>query len=179
MAEFGTEKNTKSVRLLSNFTKNINKMKRLIVIVCGAGLLYASSSCGVKNESGEEIAATDTVSSIPTADNSRNSLHWEGVYEGVIPCADCEGIQVQMVLNNDLTYQQTYLYLGKNETEPLVNSGSFHWKEDGNTIVLGNISREEFPCYYKVGENKLIQLDLNGDVISGGLADKYILAKVK
>ena len=33
--------------------------------------------------------------------NSRNSLDWNGVYKGVLPCADCEGIETVITLLND------------------------------------------------------------------------------
>ena len=35
------------------------------------------------------------------AHNSRNSLDWAGIYEGVLPCADCPGIQTRLTLSRD------------------------------------------------------------------------------
>ena len=32
------------------------------------------------------------------AHNSRNALDWAGTYEGVLPCADCPGIQTRLSL---------------------------------------------------------------------------------
>jgi hypothetical protein len=34
-----------------------------------------------------------------------------------------------------------------------------------------------FPPYYKLGENTLTHLDLDGNVITGDLADDYVLKK--
>ncbi len=36
---------------------------------------------------------------------SQNSLDWAGVYEGVLPCADCPGIQTRLTLSRDETYE--------------------------------------------------------------------------
>jgi len=48
-------------------------------------------------------------------DNSLNSLDWPGIYRGVLPCADCEGIETEIKINADLTYVISSTYLGKNE----------------------------------------------------------------
>lgn len=37
-----------------------------------------------------------------TSDNSMTSVDWVGSYQGILPCADCEGIKTQIVLNKDL-----------------------------------------------------------------------------
>jgi uncharacterized lipoprotein NlpE involved in copper resistance len=106
--------------------------------------------------------------------NSRNSLDWAGLYSGTIPCANCEGIKVEINLNIDETYQISYLYLGKENNTPEVVSGKFAWNETGNAIILDT---KDYPPYYKVGENRLIQLDMDGNPINGEYADMYILAK--
>jgi len=48
-------------------------------------------------------------------DNSLTSLDWPGIYRGVLPCADCEGIETEIKINADLTYVISSTYLGKNE----------------------------------------------------------------
>ena len=50
------------------------------------------------------------------AHNSENALDWPGVYRGMIPCADCEGIKMQLRLTQDGTYQLASLYQGKDTT---------------------------------------------------------------
>jgi hypothetical protein len=45
------------------------------------------------------------------------------------------------------------------------------------TITLE--AEDNFPKYYKIEENRLIQLDLNGNIITGELADNYILKNQK
>jgi len=103
----------------------------------------------------------------------KTSLDWAGVYTGTIPAADAEGINVRMKLSKDSTYELTYEYIGKS-ANPVTNTGSFTWNDTGDTINLGIA---ETPSYYKVGENKLIQLDMAGKPITGNFADMYVLTK--
>jgi len=105
--------------------------------------------------------------------NSKNSLDWAGVYTGTIPAADGPGINVRMKLNKDNTYELTYEYLKKPDNA-FTNTGSFKWNDTGDIINLGIA---DTPSYYKIAENKLIQLDMEGKLITGKLADNYILTK--
>jgi heat shock protein HslJ len=117
----------------------------------------------------------DTTASLPTGDNSMTSLDWNGTYKGVVPCADCEGIETVLTLNLNKTYTLTTKYLGKKDAKLTSSSGSFTWSADGSTITLEAIKNA--PSQYKVGENKLIQLDMSGKMIEGQLAPKYVLEK--
>ncbi len=109
------------------------------------------------------------------AHNASNSLSWNGMYKGVVPCADCEGIETLLVLNTDNTYLLRTNYLGKPDAQAIEKTGAITWNAEGNTVILGGI--ENAPNQYFVGENKVIQLDLAGQRITGQLADQYILAK--
>jgi uncharacterized lipoprotein NlpE involved in copper resistance len=112
----------------------------------------------------------------PLADNSMTSLDWDGTYFGVVPCADCEGIETTITLGKDLTYKIKTKYLGKSD-QVFEKSGSFTWNEAGNTITLNDADGKETTDKYFVGENQITQLDLSGNKITGALADKYILKK--
>jgi uncharacterized lipoprotein NlpE involved in copper resistance len=107
------------------------------------------------------------------ADSSRNSVDWEGMYTGVIPAASSSGIEVTMTLNDNLTFELQYKYLDKSE-EIFTQSGTFKWNNTGNTIILDITN---YPPYYMVGEKMLIQLDMEGNRITGNLAENYILEK--
>jgi uncharacterized lipoprotein NlpE involved in copper resistance len=50
---------------------------------------------------------------IPDMHDSRNALDWPGVYKGVLPCADCEGIETRLSLQRDGDFERTTRYLGK------------------------------------------------------------------
>ncbi len=105
-------------------------------------------------------------------DNSMTSLDWSGTYQGILPCADCEGIKTQLVLNEDLTYSLKTSYLGKEENI-FETIGTFAWDKSGSKITLDNTEKQ----VYQVGENKLFHLDKSGNRISGVLANNYIIEK--
>ena len=48
---------------------------------------------------------------------SEMSLDWAGVYQGTLPCADCEGIETMIELKDDHTYVAHYNHLGKSDKE--------------------------------------------------------------
>jgi uncharacterized lipoprotein NlpE involved in copper resistance len=110
-----------------------------------------------------------------TADihNSRVSLDWEGVYRGIIPSASGSGIDVCMKLNKDNTYELTYDYIDRPDSS-FTFTGSFKWDDTGSVIIT---EIADGPSFYKVGENKLIQLDMEGNLITGNFADDYVLTK--
>ena len=125
--------------------------------------------------------------------NARNSLDWHGVYQGVIPSASGMGIRVELVLWQDEVgagaFSLTYEYLQDDMPIPeLANSswaqwseqagsesGTFIWDETGNIIRL---DLNNWPPYYRVGENMLTQLDMSGNPITGELADSYVLTRI-
>lgn len=110
---------------------------------------------------------------VDSAHNSRNSLDWAGVYRGVLPCADCEGIETVLVLNADGSYVAQSRYLGK-DGKVFASQGAFNWDASGGVITLGGSD----PAKYRVGENRLIRLAMDGSPITGALADKQVLEKM-
>ncbi len=136
-----------------------------------------NTGCGENPDQAEtdaEKANTDSTAILPDQHNSANSLDWGGTYKGVTPCADCEGIETVLTLNQDNSYSIKTKYLGKAD-KAIEKKGSFIWNNAGNTVTLLGIERR--PNQYFVGENKLIQLDMSGNKITGELTNKYVLKK--
>jgi putative lipoprotein len=106
---------------------------------------------------------------------SENSLDWAGVYQGVVPCADCAGIETTLKLTTGRTYELSMTYLGKSAT-PISSAGPFEWRQDGRAIMLK--TGDGTPRFYRVEENRLRQLDMHGEPITSALADKYVLQKL-
>jgi uncharacterized lipoprotein NlpE involved in copper resistance len=119
-----------------------------------------------KNE-GEEINTIDM-------HTSENALDWVGAYKGILPCADCEGIETVLELNDDQTYLLQTRYLGVDEEIQIEEMGIFTWDISGQKIQLNN---KQAPNQYKIGEDIIWCLDINGEIITGDLAIYYILRK--
>lgn len=110
---------------------------------------------------------------MPVGATAKNALDVAGKYKGILPCADCEGIETTIELKTDSTYSREIKYLGKKDNL-FTASGKWTWVSEF-VISLGSI--KEGPNRYFVAEGKLVQLDMNGKKISGSLADKYKLKK--
>jgi uncharacterized lipoprotein NlpE involved in copper resistance len=122
----------------------------------------------------DEIAYSGSLEPWQMSDNSRVSVDWAGVYTGFLPGADNPGIYVQIILNFDETYEVHYHYSGRSD-DVFIFTGNFTWDNEGGTITLDN---DRIPSHFRVGENRLFQLDMEGNMITGDLADMYILTKV-
>jgi heat shock protein HslJ len=107
-------------------------------------------------------------------DNSMTSVDWVGTYQGILLCADCEGIKTQIVLNKDLTYVLETQYLGKDK-KVFQAKGNFKWNEEGSKITIDNTEKQ----IYQVGENRLFHLDKDGNRITGEIANNYVLEMEK
>jgi len=104
---------------------------------------------------GKDVDGLSPDAKADAAHNSRNSLDWAGVYEGVMPCADCPGIQTRLTLNGDQTYELSTLYLDRENTARIVR-GRFSWQPNGNAITL---DAQRGGQQFMVGEGRLAQLE--------------------
>lgn len=104
--------------------------------------------------------------------SSRDSLDWAGIYAGTLPCADCPGIHTTMTMNPDQTYVLVTRYDEKKDGT-FKQKGEFSWSPDGSAIILDDAKSPA----YKVGENALFHLDMAGQVVTGDLAENYVLRK--
>ena len=136
------------------------------------------AACG--NGTGEKVATGDTIEvkseeqqvtmAVDTAHNAATSLDIAGTYEGTLPCADCPGIITTVTLNKDNSYVIKRKYIDRQSD--FESKGT--WQIEKNIITL---SSENSPEKYKAEENRIIQLDGNGNRIEGDLADRFILTK--
>ena len=139
-------------------------------------ILFLVAACG--SETPEEpqatVAKTQEDTLVDAAHNSRNALDWPGTYTGMVPCADCDGIQTSITLRADGTFERERLYLGK-PGAPMSDSGQFAWNDAGSIVTLA--AADGTTQMYQVGEKLLFHLDQAGNRITGDLAPQYVLAK--
>jgi len=137
-------------------------MKRSLLVVAATLSLLAS---------GCTYPPSQAASNPTTVHTSQNALDWAGVYRGVIPCADCQGIETVVVLRSDGTFAAFSKYLGKGD-EVFSREGRFTWNSAGNTVRL------EGDAQYLVGEGHLTRLAPDGSRITDSLASRYVLNRV-
>lgn len=132
------------------------------------GLLLLACN-GPKNTAGQD----DALQAVSLGDNSQTSVDWAGVYQGLLPCADCPGISTVVILNQDRTYELRTQYLERGDSI-YTESGAFEWNAEGSRITLTDSDNRRF----QVGENQIFHLDMEGNRIDGELASHYVLRKV-
>ncbi|HLV15074.1 MAG TPA: copper resistance protein NlpE N-terminal domain-containing protein [Xanthomarina sp.] len=145
-------------------------MKIKLLSLSAITLLFMTSCISDKKQTETEVDTQNE--EVVDMHTSQNSLDWEGTYTGTLPCADCEGIESTVTLNNDLTFSSKVVYLGEKGVQ-FDKSGEFKWLDKGSKIQLS----DEDKTMYFVGENTLTLLDKNGKKNTGELAQHYILTK--
>lgn len=149
-------------------------MSKPLILCLTAWLVLAACGPAPTEQPATTPAEPAKAETLVDQHNSQNSLDWAGTYRGVVPCADCEGIDTLLTLNMDNSYLLSTTYLGK-EGDAIQQQGTFEWDAKGSAIQL--LNQKEGPALYKVGENQLFQLDMAGQVITGDLAENYKLNK--
>ncbi|WP_173910217.1 copper resistance protein NlpE [Acinetobacter sp. Marseille-Q1618] len=161
-------------------------MKKTLLILALSG--FALTACSKPTEnSAEKVENTPQIQQSQTqasaaattpdaAHNAETSLDWAGKYKGLFPCADCEGIETELKLNADKTYELEEEYKGGkgNGTENKVK-GTFTFDNTGSIITLDQAAENR---KFFVGENFIEARDRDtGAKIDGALAEHYKLNK--
>ncbi len=97
-----------------------------------------------------------------------------GAYQGTIPCADCNGIEIQLVLVEDFTFTSFANYLGKSDKNETIE-GTFSLKADGIIALDRAIGGMIF---FQKKESELIILDKNAKEIISLMNEAYVLKKI-
>lgn len=148
--------------------------KSIFASIFASFIIFSCQSKGVQQEQKNTDSFKEITEAVNKEHNSMNSLDWAGKYEGILPCADCEGIKYIVELKKDGNFFIEQEYLGKETVYQ--DEGFYKWDASGNVLHLNsNIS----PLVLKVEENRLKVLDQQGKEITGNLTDKYILKKTK
>jgi uncharacterized membrane protein len=117
-----------------------------------------------------ESVSTDTTVQQPKVDSV--ALQASGVYGGFVPCPDCEGIMTYLSLHPDMTYSLEETFYKKDDQ---VFRTASTWKIDNGKIML--YDKDKIKLSFLRDNEKLYQLDHEGNRISGNLGDKYVLTK--
>lgn len=121
------------------------------------------------------IIAT-TILLITACSNSSKTIL--GIYQGTLPCADCEKIEAKLVLNADQTYQYQTVSFKNKEKLTLVEEGKFHWDPNKDKVIRlkNNITATLPDILFKVSKNAVEMCDTNGNTVKG--LHNYQLYKV-
>lgn len=149
------------------------KLKLIIIFM----VIMIIPGCGEHQQPHEPegyVPVADPEETTGLTGNALASIAYEGRYKGVLPCADCEGIETEITLDREHNFVKKTRYLGKDDDNVHEKTGSFTWNEAGNVITLEGVKP---PNQYFVTLNMLTYLDIDGHRITGEMAHKYNLKK--
>ena len=109
-----------------------------------------------------------------------------GTYEGTLPAASTPGIQTELTLNEDGTYQLVLDYMidpaavddslsSPAEQSVFTETGSY----DVDNALLTLTSADSALSYFQVEDNQLRMLNSDQETVTGEMADLYVLQKVQ
>lgn len=126
-------------------------MKKIVFSVIAACSLFALFGCNHRAE-------TDTVQPAAMEELKPMQQSWRGV----LPCADCEGIDTSLFLEKDGTWVMNEHYQGaRREPSSFASYGT--WARTADKLVLTNSKGEK--SYFRAKGDKLEMLDRNGSPI--------------
>ncbi|WP_147638518.1 copper resistance protein NlpE [Alistipes sp.] len=142
-------------------------MKTNNLLIIAAVLLFAA--CGGR---GRPAASGDGATPVPDMHTAETSLDYTGTYTGVLPAADCPGIEVRLTLGDDGRYTLDEQYIDRDTR--FHTAGRYTVRE--NLLTLDGADGATF---YRIEENRLRMLTPERQPVTGELADRYVLTKTK
>lgn len=94
------------------------------------------------------------------------------VFTGMIPCADCPGINYYLLIEED-GFRELSWYLDR-DPEPFITDG--YWVLRGDSLLLYSEENDRLKTFLYEG-NRVVLLDQNLKPITGELSDMYVLEK--
>jgi uncharacterized lipoprotein NlpE involved in copper resistance len=121
-------------------------------------------------------AAVSTSSSASTTPGEADLLRqYAGTYQGTFPCADCEGIETTLTLNQNGRYTIARTYKGKGDGKPSTTGGNWRALADGSRLELDFDKKDEITQFRAADERHLKLLGRDGQEIESKL--NYTLTK--
>ncbi len=152
-------------------------MKTMRTLMATAVAAAALALAGCNAHTSDDVAKADTTNtaqaSTTTPTNLTTAQQNAGVYSGVLPAADCEGIRTTLYIRPDGTYTRISEYIGADTFE---EGGT--WKTDDKGVTHMKPANNQDPEWLMdFEETEVVLLDPEGNPVKGPLADHYKLKK--
>ena len=138
-----------------------------VVIVFAAGLVWFGTLDQEAQDGLLEPVVQEEIqqpAEAPATAQQPPSKEVQSVYEGVLPAADCPGIQTTLTLYKDGSFQLNEVYLERDTA--FTQQGTF--KVENGVLTL--LETGDTPRYFRLEENAAVMLTKDQKPITGALA---------
>ncbi len=105
------------------------------------------------------------------------SQEFHGVFYGFAPCEDCLGLKMTLSLNQRNNYLLVRQY-AKAGSREIYEKGKYVWDDENRIVSLTPRKGKGIPRKFQIQDTEsLLQLDENGNRMSGRDADRYVLRR--
>ena len=98
-----------------------------------------------------------------------------GIYQGELPCSDCDKIQAELVLNADNTYQYNTVYFKNGKPHPFVDKGKFAWDKQTSGVI--RLEQNSGNLLLKVTDSYAELLDADGNSVANTQLNYKLMKK--
>lgn len=152
-------------------------MKKTILLVAMASFIFTACEKKTETEKVEDVQTETVETTAEESTEMTTNEPWAGTYQGVLPCADCGGIDTEIMIHDNNTYMETQNYLDKEGENSFKFEGTVVWNEDKTQFTLTPSKEGENAVTYKVQEGSIVALDADGNEYTGDIASAYVLNK--
>ena len=146
-------------------------LNRFFLLLCLLAVISGCSSSGKKDD--DVIVRPVKRSDSAVVENARQTVQWPGTYQGILPCASCEGVATMIVLNPDMTYTTRTRMLGIDDKDR-TGEGRFEWLPDNSHIAIDSEGQRKI---FRVHPDHLEMRLPNGEQIPTANPEAFQLMK--
>ncbi|WP_185955274.1 copper resistance protein NlpE [Solitalea koreensis] len=159
---------------------------KLLILISAFALLVSCQLNQKKEIAAEKSEGSEIIDVVPKVDSLERKIQTE-VYEGILPCADCEGIKTKITFYVDTTnaYEMEVVYIGRNDNKPIISTGKYtiefgYGKDIDAALYVLNYNQPGHERYFvKLSRDprRLIMLDRNRQIIYSKSKISYKLTR--
>ncbi|KGT47320.1 copper resistance protein NlpE [Acinetobacter sp. HR7] len=158
-------------------------MNNILLLITITTITLGLTACSKTQEpsavenTNQQTATQNNAPSMPkntaVGDTAETSLDWAGEYKGTFPCADCEGINIELELHPDKTYELKEEYISDTKNTEVKTKGSFSFDPNQPSIIT--LDEKGKNRKFFVGENFVEVRDIQtGEKINSSLNYKLV-----
>lgn len=146
-------------------------IKKVLLACIAVVFIIAACTNNPKGSSEQLNDSSSVISATPDTTHSKSDKPQPdgalitAVFEGILPCADCPGLQTKLVIGNDNTYTLEEIYLERNNGKAFKSKGFLHIERDfhgekGTDLFVLTDSKSGTVRYFRQSKDNDSELEI-------------------